>query len=188
MQRNAHSVAISKGFPFIDTDGGDTYNNTFFNRFTKNAERTGPCLYVGYNQRTKRWEVYYDKLPQHKQVYVMYQLEAIGEGGELEAENVLRFCSAQCREKYHEDPKAAHILAFYGQPIDRIFEGEHESKKVFYPDGTSLLLLCKGTEDGPGDEQEVCNQCGVVLQDVIDDRKPRRYLRDDDSGIIEERP
>jgi hypothetical protein len=94
-------------------------------------------------------------------IHCMYELEPIGVGGKLEACNVLRFCSIYCRDKYHADPNAGHILAYYGGPINRIFE-EGEESVCFLE--TDLILLAKGEEKTAGCDGEVCNQCGVVLE------------------------
>lgn len=50
---NAYSIAVSEGYPYMA--GSHSHRGVVYNHFTKNAERTGPRLYVGYDHKTKRW-------------------------------------------------------------------------------------------------------------------------------------
>jgi hypothetical protein len=64
---STYSVAARLGYAYLNaTTEVHVHKGIVFGQFFKNAERTGPCIFVGYNTRAKRYEYYRDKLPDEK--------------------------------------------------------------------------------------------------------------------------
>lgn len=51
---SAYDMAVQHGFPYIRGEGRSK-GGVWYNRFTKTADGSGPALYVGYNEATRRW-------------------------------------------------------------------------------------------------------------------------------------
>lgn len=62
--KSAYDIAVSYGFPYIRGDGRKR-GGVWFNRFTRTDDERGPALWVGWNEKTRRWIIEGDE-PLHK--------------------------------------------------------------------------------------------------------------------------
>jgi hypothetical protein len=55
---NALSEATSRGYPFLDLEGGKEIEGVWYSAFTRDLDRTGPRLFVGL--RDGEWDFVFE--------------------------------------------------------------------------------------------------------------------------------
>ena len=55
MEVNAHSRAISRGYAYVQCEGGKVIAGVWCNCFTKTAANQPPFMFIGWDHSRERW-------------------------------------------------------------------------------------------------------------------------------------